>query len=139
MFPHNESLEQVFWGILNYASGRWYAMCIFALLFLWAWYLYKEFHWRATKYNENTPKECMLLNLQCRRWERCVHQVIVGIRLSVGLAFIMYLVVAMGKDIALVAQTKGNNMLQNLNIAYAEAIVFVFLFEVDPKSRTIFS
>ena len=135
MFPENESLEQVFWGIINYASGRWYAMCIFALLFLWAWYLYKEFHWRATKYSNKAPKEALLLNLQCRRWERYVHQVMVGIGLSVGIAFIMYLVVEMGKDIALLAEANGTEVAKGLNVAYIEALIFVFLFSI--KSRAL--
>lgn len=130
MFPKNDSIEQVFWGLINYISGRWYAIGIFSLLFLWAWYLYKEFRWRATQYCGNTPKEIMLLNLQCRRWERYVYQVMVGIGLSVGIAFIMYLIVEMNKDILLVLNQNNTAIHKGINVAYAEAMFFVFLFSI---------
>jgi hypothetical protein len=130
MFPENESLEQVFLGILDYVGGRWYAMIVFVLLFIWARKLYKEFHWRTLKYSHNTPNEVMLLNLQCRRWEMCVHQVLIGIGISVAIAFIMYLFVEMGKDIISVAQIEGENTIPKLNIAYLETLVFVFIFSI---------
>nr|VFK19979.1 MAG: hypothetical protein BECKLPF1236B_GA0070989_11936 [Candidatus Kentron sp. LPFa] len=130
MLPENEILGKVLLALTGYISDRYYTIIIFVLIFLWARHLYNEFHQRSMQYNEKSPKYAFFLNLQCRRWERYVHQVMVEVKISVVVAFIMYLFIEMWKDIE--STSGSNNMIspQEMNIAYAETLIFVLLFSM---------
>lgn len=127
----NEHLDPIFMLLVSFASDRWYAICFFVVIFILAYFLCNQFHSKATMYTMKTPKEAMLLNLLCRRWERHSNQVMGGILITFITAFIMYLMIEMGKEV-LNAQATLPNLTQELNlVAYSETLIYVFIFSIS--------
>lgn len=97
--PNNHLWINIADFILEFILSSWISLLVLLCVWGFSKWLHSEFYNRSKKYTKDQPKEHYWLNLQCKRWERHVHQVIIAIYLTVAFKILAKIYIGMTKEI----------------------------------------
>lgn len=130
MLPPNKILVLLFEFLRDFILDRSIALAILFILIVWCLFLKKEFSGRVDRYTDKNPPEKYWLMLQCGRWTTYMKQVLGALYLTIGFAFLLFVLFSMFGEII---TESGEDY--SVYFKYLQILIFVSL--VAYKIRAI--